>query len=141
MYMSSFRYAWLATVCVALGTLPTGSVLAQDRSQPETRVDDVIVTGRPLDVQVDRFVDTVTAPPPGRGPARWSERSGICVGVVNLAPALAQNIADRVSDIADSMGVPVGEPGCRSNRDRDGRSARDGDRTGPAQSERLSAPL
>jgi hypothetical protein len=60
-------------------------------------------------------VDTVTAPPPGRGPARWSERSGICVGVVNLAPALAQNIADRVSDIADSMGVPVGEPGCRSN--------------------------
>jgi len=104
-----------AGAVAALRLCVAAPVWAQDATQPEAWVDDIVVTGRPLAEEVERFVNGVTAPPPGRGPARWNDRSGICVGVVNLTPALAQAIADRVSYVADSMGVPTGAPGCSPN--------------------------
>lgn len=109
------RLAKFTFVAIGLALGLSAPVIAQDAEVTEARVDDVIVTGRALADRVDHFVDTVTAPPPGRGPARWNDRTGICVGVVNLSPDLAQAIADRVSDVARGIGIPSGEPGCRSN--------------------------
>lgn len=86
-----------------------------DVTPPETSVEGIEVVGQPLEQMVETFVDTVTSPPPGRGPARWNERSGICVGVVNLAREAAQAIADRVSDVAGDLGLRIGEPGCSPN--------------------------
>ena len=86
----------------------------QEESQP-TRVDDIVVLGTPLREQVATFVDAVTAPPRGRGPARWSDRAGVCVGVVNLERQAAQILADRVSEVGVMLGMPVGEPGCSPN--------------------------
>ncbi len=74
-----------------------------------------MVLGMPLREQVETFVDDVTAPATGWGPARWDERSGICVGVVNLRPDAAQAMADRVSEVALDLGLTVGEPGCSPN--------------------------
>jgi len=74
-----------------------------------------VVLGMPLREQVETFVDDVTAPATGWGPARWDERSGICVGVVNLRPDAAQAMADRVSEVALDLGLTVGEPGCSPN--------------------------
>lgn len=89
---------------------------AQDPDEPEpTRVDEIVVLGAPLREQVADFVDAVTAPPNGRGPARWDRRSGICVGVANLDPQAAQLMADRVSDVGALLRLPVGEPGCSPN--------------------------
>lgn len=89
--------------------------LARAQETPETRVEDIIVLGTPLREQVETFADTVVAPPHGRGPARWSARSGICVGVVNLQREAAQAMADRVSEVALDLGLPIGEPGCSPN--------------------------
>ena len=89
--------------------------LAWAQEAPETRVEDIVVLGTPLREQVETFADTVVAPPHGRGPARWSARSGICVGVVNLQRDAAQAMADRVSEVALELGLPVGEPGCSPN--------------------------
>ena len=89
---------------------------AQESPEPEpTRVDDIVVSGTPLREQVDDFVGSVTAPPTGRGPARWSRRGGVCIGVANLAPETAQAIVDRMSEVAADMGLTVGDPGCRAN--------------------------
>jgi len=100
--------ALLALVCAVPG-------LARAQETPETRVEDIVVLGTPLREQVETFADTVVAPPHGRGPARWSARSGICVGVVNLQRDAAQAMVDRVSEVALELGLPIGEPGCSPN--------------------------
>ena len=101
----------LAVLC-----LSAQRVQSQEPVEPApTRVDDIVVQGAPLRDQVANFVDAVTAPPRGRGPARWSARVGVCVGVANLEREAAQIMADRMSDVALSLGLPVGEPGCSPN--------------------------
>jgi hypothetical protein len=82
----------------------------QDNS---SRLDDIVVEGRPLSEAVRQFVDEVIAAPLDRGPARWTRR--VCVGVVNLRPEAAQVIADRVGILAAETGLRVGEPGCGPN--------------------------
>lgn len=105
-HLLPFAFAWLAAGTVAAQTTPPPQ---------ETPVEGIVVLGMPLREQVETFVDAVTAPPPGRGPARWNERSGVCVGVINLARDAAQAMADRVSDVAGGLGLRVGEPGCSPN--------------------------
>lgn len=102
-----------AAALFALALAAPGLAWAQDT--PETTVEDIVVLGTPLREQVETFADTVVAPPHGRGPARWSARSGICVGVVNLQREAAQAMADRVSEVALELGLPIGEPGCSPN--------------------------
>lgn len=102
-----------AAALFALALAAPGLARAQDT--PETTVEDIVVLGTPLREQVETFADTVVAPPHGRGPARWSARSGICVGVVNLQREAAQAMADRVSEVALELGLPIGEPGCSPN--------------------------
>jgi hypothetical protein len=58
-------------------------------------------------------VDEVAAPSPGRGPARWDRR--VCVGVVNVRNPAAQQLVDRVSQVAMDVGLEPGEPGCKAN--------------------------
>lgn len=81
--------------------------------EPAVRVDDVTVEARRLEEFVRDFVTETGAPARGRGLARWHGR--ICVGVVNLEHALAQAIADRVSEVGLELGLDVEGPGCRAN--------------------------
>ncbi|WP_332676957.1 hypothetical protein [Brevundimonas sp.] len=76
-------------------------------------LEDVEVTGTPLNSLIRNFVNEVAAPNRGRGLARWDER--LCVGVVNLRNEPAQYIADRVSTVAEDIGLTAGQPGCTPN--------------------------
>jgi hypothetical protein len=111
----------LVSVLAVLGlsALLASQVGAQTPPAPRdaevTEVDEVVVLGLPLDEQVERFVDEVTGPPPGRNPSRWRPQSRICVSVVNLRHNLAQTIIDRVAEVALELGLRAGEPGCSPN--------------------------
>lgn len=74
------------------------------------RLEDVTVTGRPLDSLIRDFVSEVAEPNPRRGLARWS--GDVCVGVANLRVDAAQYLADRVSTVAEDLGLDPGQPGC-----------------------------
>lgn len=76
-------------------------------------LEDVEVTGTPLNSLIRNFVNEVAAPNRGRGLARWDKR--LCIGVVNLRTEPAQYIADRVSTIAEDIGLEAGQPGCTPN--------------------------
>lgn len=88
---------------------------AQQAADPAgaTDLEDVEVTGRPLDSMIRNFVNEVAAPNRGRGLARWEDE--ICVGVANLRNEPAQYIADRVSTVAEDIGLTPGQPGCTPN--------------------------
>lgn len=74
---------------------------------------EVQVTGRPLEALIRDFVAEVGEPNPGRGLARWDVP--ICVGVANLRAEAAQYLADRISTVAQDIGIPTGAPGCSPN--------------------------
>ena len=78
-----------------------------------TTVDDIEVQGLRLNEATQTFVDeiTATAAAPGRGLALW--RRSVCVGVINMRPEHARFMIDRVSTIAQALGVQPGEPGCK----------------------------
>lgn len=82
-------------------------------SSEAVRLDDVEVTGRRLEDMIDDFVGDVAAPVRGRGIARWNR--SICVGAVNFRTDMAQYITDRVSTVAEDMGLTAGGPGCTPN--------------------------
>ena len=77
------------------------------------RLEDVTVTGRPLETLIREFVSEVGEPNNRRGLARWQNQ--ICVGVANLRAEPAQYIVDRVSTVADDVGLTPGQPGCAPN--------------------------
>lgn len=118
---SSAGRSWLWYLLpLAILSVSPGPTWGQDPPEPEpAELDDVLVQGSlsgvPLRRQIETFVDAVTAPPPGRGPARWHELAGVCVGVVNLRRDAAQAMADRISEVAVMLDLPVGEPGCSPN--------------------------
>ena len=76
-----------------------------------TSVEDVVVVGATARQLADNFVDSVGASVPGRKLATW--RDQICVGVAGMQPEPARLMADRVSDWGHSLGLRVGQPGCR----------------------------
>lgn len=76
-------------------------------------LEDVVVERRQLESMVREFVGEVGAPAARRGLARW--QGGICVGVVNIRSDVAQQIADRVSQVGRDLGLEPGEPGCKAN--------------------------
>ncbi|WP_303718031.1 hypothetical protein [Brevundimonas naejangsanensis] len=77
------------------------------------RLEDIQVSGRRLDDLIQSFVSEVAAPNRGRGIARW-DRS-VCVGAVNLRREAAQYLVDRVSTVAEDLGLSPGDPGCTPN--------------------------
>lgn len=111
--------ALMATVPTSDQQAPAASSPAPAAaSQPAAQVDpnaavdlgDVTVSGRRLEDATRDFVREVAAPARGRGLARW--RDGVCVGVANLQNDAAQYIADRVSTVAEDLGLKPGQPGC-----------------------------
>lgn len=76
-------------------------------------LEDVTVTGRSLDALIHDFVDEVAEPNRNRTLARW--RGTVCVGVANLRPETAQYLVDRVSTVAEDLGLRPGPPGCHPN--------------------------
>lgn len=78
-----------------------------------TDLDDVQVVGRPLDTMIRSFVSEVAAPNRYRGIARWE--SNICIGVANLRAEPAQYLVDRISTVAENVGLNPGAPGCSPN--------------------------
>ncbi|QTC92489.1 hypothetical protein [Brevundimonas goettingensis] len=90
-------------------TPPPVQVTAVDQDQP-TDLGDITVEGRRLRDMTEDFVREVGQPARGRGLARWKD--GICVGVANLQPEAAQYIVDRVSTVAEDLGLKAGAPGC-----------------------------
>jgi hypothetical protein len=106
--------AVLATAPVQDAPAPQSSPRpAAGSTDAPVQLEDVVVTGSSLDSLIRSFVNEVAAPNRRRGIARWDDR--ICVGVANLRPEPAQYIIDRVSTVAEDLGVIPGEPGCRPN--------------------------
>lgn len=99
-------------MAAALMSAPHSAAPAQTPpvSQDPVRLEDVVVDAQRLDDTTEDYVDRVAAPAPRRGLARWKD--GMCVGVVNLESETAQYLADRVSDVARSLGLRAHEPGC-----------------------------
>lgn len=83
---------------------------ADSSAIPVTDLDEIVVEGRRLEEMTRDFVREVGAPARGRGLARWD--NGVCVGVANLQGEAAQYIVDRVSTVAEDIGLKVGAPGC-----------------------------
>jgi len=101
-----------------LASTPSQTPLAvAPPSSPEVesavRLEDVEVTGRRLDTMIRSFIDEVAAPNNNRGLARWS--GSVCVGAANLSNDAAQYLVDRVSTVADDLGLRPGTPGCSPN--------------------------
>ena len=95
----------------ALGASLAASMQAQDPAGTgPVALEDVFVEGRRFDILTRDFVAEVAIPARGRGLARW--RDGVCVGVANLETGAAQYIVDRVSTVAEDMGLRPGAPGC-----------------------------
>lgn len=88
------------------GATPT----ADPASGPVIRLEEVVVDARRLEDAAREFVDEVADPVKRRGMARWHR--GVCVGVANLEPELAQYLVDRVSDVARGIGLTSSEPPC-----------------------------
>jgi hypothetical protein len=118
-----------AVVGLAVGALLNAPVVAQpsaqgaaDQATPQPdngqAPDEIIVRGRrmseiksDLRIHVDDFLQQVTAPPAGRGYARWHRR--VCISITNLEQKTAQYLVDRISHLAVDVGLTPGEPGCR----------------------------
>lgn len=81
--------------------------------EPPTLLDDVVVEGRMIETLAREFVSAASAPPNYRGLARWNRE--VCLGVVGLRRQVAEHIIDRVSDVARSLDVELGQPGCAPN--------------------------
>lgn len=112
---------WLAGMMIATAAPSPTDAVVQDPvtrtapAGPEVAVEleDVLVTGRPLDAMIRNFVGEVAEPNRGRGLARWD--SEVCVGVSNLQAEAAQYLVDRISTVADDLGLQPGAPGCTPN--------------------------
>lgn len=89
---------------------PATAAASQDTP---TRLEDIEVIGRPLEQMIRGFVKEVAAPNRGRNLARWD--GGVCVGAANLKAEAAQYIVDRVSTVAEDLGLTPGRPGCTPN--------------------------
>lgn len=84
----------------------------QQTSDPDA-LPDVVVQGRSLEDATRDFVGQVAAPPRGRGLALW--RGRVCVGAVGFQAEAGQYLVDRVSTVAEDLGVDIGQPGCTPN--------------------------
>lgn len=108
----SVTTALIASLALAPQSDPAPDQVPTSSSEA-VRLDDVEVTGRRLADMIDDFVGDVAAPVRGRGIARWNR--SVCVGAVNFRADMAQYITDRVSTVAEDMGLTPGGPGCSPN--------------------------
>lgn len=102
-----------AAAALAIAATPGWAQAQERREPPETRVDEILVEGRPLAEAARAFVQEVGEAPRRRGLALW--RDEVCVGVVNLKPEAAQPLIDHISQVAERLEVETGDPGCAPN--------------------------
>lgn len=107
----------VALLAAALISSPTVEAPGQEPPSPvvvaPVDLDEIVVEGSRLQDATEAFIREVAAPARGRGLARW--RNGVCVGVANLDNEAAQFIADRISTVAQDLGLTGGAPGCTPN--------------------------
>lgn len=111
--MKIASFAAAAVLAFATGA---GAQTAAPQQPEETDLGVVEVTGgsRTERQVIDDFVADVTSLQERNGQvARFDER--ICPGVINLPPAQAQVINDRIAAAVLSIGQQVGRPGCEAN--------------------------
>lgn len=99
-----------SSVLTALAAMALGG---QSTAQEVTQVDDVVVSARSQDELMRDFIEDIAPPEHSLQTARFYRE--VCVGGINLNPAAAQAIADRVSQNALDVGLEPGQPGCRPN--------------------------
>ncbi len=85
----------------------------QSTGDSVTDLGEIVVGNQRASELAATFVETIGAPATSRRLARWPD--SICVSVANLSAAPAQYLIDRVSQIAEDLGVRAGEPGCSAN--------------------------
>ena len=77
-----------------------------------TDLGEIVVSGTARDT-ASRFVENIGAAPASRQLARWPQ--SVCISVANLSAEPAQFLIDRVSRLAEDLGLRAGEPGCTAN--------------------------
>lgn len=98
----------------ALQSQPQQTPPAVTQTDPDQiTLEGIDVVGRPLDELIRGFVNEVARPNNGRSLARWD--APVCVGVANLQRETAEYLADRISTVADDLGLRVGDAGCAPN--------------------------
>lgn len=98
----------------ALQSQPQQTPPAVTQTYPDQiTLEGIDVVGRPLDELIRGFVYEIARPNNGRNLARWDSK--ICVGVVNLQRETAEFLADRISTVAEDIGLEVGDAGCAPN--------------------------
>lgn len=109
--MSNFAPALMA----ALAILQAGPAATPPPASGETTVEGLIVTApaKTDKEQITSFVTSVTATSADKRLARWDRK--ICPGVIGLKPAYAQLMLDRIAQVAQSVGLEVGKPGCKAD--------------------------
>lgn len=105
--------AALASLLVMSAPQQAVSTPVQDPTGRVVDLEDIVVEGRSVENLTRDFVGEVAAPARNRGLARW--RNGVCIGVANLKGEAAQYIVDRVSTVAEDLGLRAGNPGCEPN--------------------------
>ena len=113
--MIALAFAALLTTATVQLPDPTGAPRPDPTrpvvtDQTPVQLEDVEVTGAPLNSLIRSFVNEVAAPNRRRGLARWEDE--ICIGVANLRAEPAQYIVDRISTVAEDVGLTPGGPGC-----------------------------
>lgn len=113
--MATFAAFLAAVVLAGAGQATVPSQTSQDLGQA-TDLGEVTVSGQraATSERAATFVRKVAAPALGADSlARW--RGSVCVGTANLKADSAQIVIDQVSSVALSLGLQIGEPGCKAN--------------------------
>lgn len=106
------------SAAIALATAFCSHAVAQTPPVPAvqdepTTLPDVVVNGDERERLAQSFVEGVAAPARDRGLARWESK--VCLGAVNFRSEMAHQLIDHISDVAQEIGVELGEPGCDPN--------------------------
>lgn len=105
---------WIAA---ALGSMLMVGAPSAPSAPPDdgTTVEGVVVTARPTPEKeaIAAFVDSLSLETAGGRLGRWDRK--ICSGVLGFQPAYAQAMNDRIARTALSVGLEVGEPGCKAD--------------------------
>lgn len=113
MKIASFAAAAALALCASAAHAQTPDAPLQE-GETDLGVVEVTGGGRTERQVIDDFVADVTSLQERNGQvARFDER--ICPGVINLPPAQAQVINDRIAAAVLSIGQQVGRPGCEAN--------------------------
>ncbi len=86
---------------------PCGASEATESSEP---LDSIVVTGR-RDEALRRFVESLAQTGPTGQLARW--RHTICPAIVGIEPTQAERMAQRIADVAQSVGLIQASSHCR----------------------------